>query len=131
MFTRILGLAVGVWLSIAVPGLASTTGADRLYQCQDGTFTNRPERLCTPYESTGVVMTMPKGHTLKSARALFGETEPTRTLPDPPVVCQLYDEWIALNLRTNGGVEFQLTQDRGRWVALSRIFTAIGTPRCG
>jgi hypothetical protein len=28
---------------------------DDLYKCLDGTFTNRVERQCQPYESTGIV----------------------------------------------------------------------------
>ena len=28
---------------------------DDLYRCTDGTFTNRVERQCQPYESTGIV----------------------------------------------------------------------------
>jgi hypothetical protein len=28
---------------------------DDLYKCADGTFTNRVERQCQPYESTGIV----------------------------------------------------------------------------
>jgi hypothetical protein len=32
-----------------------TWATDDLYRCADGTFTNRPERQCEPYESTGIV----------------------------------------------------------------------------
>jgi hypothetical protein len=30
-------------------------GSDGLYRCLDGTFTNRVERQCRPYESTGIM----------------------------------------------------------------------------
>jgi hypothetical protein len=32
-----------------------TWATDDLYKCTDGTFTNRLERQCQPYESTGIV----------------------------------------------------------------------------
>jgi hypothetical protein len=32
-----------------------TWATDDLYRCADGTFTNRLERQCQPYESTGIV----------------------------------------------------------------------------
>jgi hypothetical protein len=32
-----------------------TWATDDLYRCADGTFTNRVERQCQPYESTGIV----------------------------------------------------------------------------
>ena len=123
--------ALGIALfMVAVASAPVGSAEDRLYQCQDGTFTNRPERLCAPYNSTGVVVIMPKGATMNSVRAMLHEPETTRPLPDPRGICTLYEEWVALNLRTEGGHNFQLTQDRPRWIALSRVFTAIGTPNC-
>ncbi len=31
------------------------SAADELYRCSDGTFTNRVERQCAPYEAKGMV----------------------------------------------------------------------------
>ena len=31
------------------------SASDELYRCADGTFTNRVERQCPPYESKGIV----------------------------------------------------------------------------
>lgn len=101
-----------------------------MYKCEDGTFTNRPELLCEPYEPKGRLLILPEGVTLNSVKALVAEPPAQPASSDRPLVCQLYDEWVALNLRTEGGHNFQLTQDRPRWIALSRIFTAIGAPAC-
>jgi hypothetical protein len=37
--------------------LTSSTWADSLYRCPDGTFTNKAERQCPPYESKGMLWT--------------------------------------------------------------------------
>jgi hypothetical protein len=103
---------------------------DRMFLCDDGTFTNRSERLCPAYQPKGTVMIAPAGASLQSMRALFPEPASKAKLPDPPEVCNLYREWVALNVRTGGGVTFPTTQDIPRWTALSRIFTAIGAPHC-
>jgi hypothetical protein len=77
------------------------------------------------------VLVLPEGTSFASMRALLGEPTPkTAQLPDPLSACNLYKEWQALNLRTGGGVTFTYTQDVPRWIALSRIFTAIGAPHC-
>jgi len=47
-------------LSIAV-ALAS----DELYRCSDGTFTNRVERQCAPYEAKGTVTVQGAGDPAK------------------------------------------------------------------
>jgi hypothetical protein len=52
-----------MWMKKCLPVLAlmmlpvvqTASAADRLYRCADGTFTNRVERQCTPYEPTGIV----------------------------------------------------------------------------
>jgi hypothetical protein len=120
-FAAILFLVSPSWASVNEP----------MYRCDDGTFTNIPERMCTPYEPKGTVLVKPEGATLASMRALLGEPTPkTSQLPDPPSICNLYQEWQMLNLRSGGGVTFANTQDVPRWMSLSRIFTAIGAPYC-
>ena len=52
MLTVLRSLVFGL-LILSLPQIA--TSADQLYRCADGTFTNRVERQCTPYESTGIV----------------------------------------------------------------------------
>jgi hypothetical protein len=39
---------------LVIPLAKSALAADALYRCSDGTFTNRVERQCPPYESTGI-----------------------------------------------------------------------------
>jgi hypothetical protein len=109
----------------------SAFGADELFLCEDGTFTNIVERMCAPYTPKGVVMIAPQGATFASVRSMFPQTEQKAAdFPDPVSVCNLYKEWQMLNLRTGGGVTFRNTQDVPRWLSLSRIFTAIGAPHC-
>lgn len=110
-----------------VPTLAMAE--DQMYRCEDGTFTNRAELLCPSYEPKGRVLIAPVGATMNSIRALL-PTERHDRPPDPLGVCDLYWEWVALNLRTGGGVTFSNTQDVPRWNALARIFTAIPVPNC-
>lgn len=125
-----------LFLLTLTPTVASAS--DQFFKCEDGTFTNRPEHLCAPYEPHGTVMIAPEG-SRPSHFAPFLEG----TLPAPPPivtgqagvasqdVCVLYQEWVALNLQTGGGVTFRNTQDVPRWQSLSRMFTAIGRPQCG
>jgi hypothetical protein len=40
---------------VIVATVPMASANDELYRCADGTFTNRAERQCPPYESTGVV----------------------------------------------------------------------------
>jgi hypothetical protein len=60
---------------------------DDLYKCSDGTFTNRVERQCQPYESTGVVRV--QGGTREAVKSpLRGDEEKqplaeVKLLPEP------------------------------------------------
>ena len=111
----------------------SRADSSQLYRCPDGMFTNRAELLCEPYETTGRVVIMPGDSNLAAVRPLLGEPAPreqAHPLPAPSGVCQLYNESVGLNLATYGGRVSQTTEDRQRWLALSRIFTAIGKPHC-
>ncbi len=108
-----------------------------MYRCEDGTFTNRVELLCQPYESKGKVLILPTGMSMASVRTLMGpptlpgESSQRVNLSDPTNVCNLYKEWLAMNLQTGGGVTFPLTQDVPRWVALARMFPAgVPPPNC-
>jgi hypothetical protein len=112
---------------------------DQLFRCDDGTFTNRADLLCTPYESRGTVMVAPEGSRPVHFAPFFEQNRTAvppvvATRPDistaSPDVCTLYQEWAMLNLQTGGGVTFRNTQDVPRWQSLSRMFTAIGRPQC-
>ncbi|HJU04878.1 MAG TPA: hypothetical protein VJ692_06960 [Nitrospiraceae bacterium] len=124
-----------LYLAMIVIALASAPTAwanEPIYKCEDGTFTNRVELLCQPYESQGKVLILTQGMSVSSARTLMGgpslgEAGQPVNLSDPTNVCSLYQEWLAMNLQTSGGVTFHLTQDVARWVALARMFPA-GVP---
>jgi hypothetical protein len=46
-----------VVVTFAMLSVVETTWAsDELYRCSDGTFTNRVERKCQPYQSKGIVL---------------------------------------------------------------------------
>jgi len=62
---------------------AVADAADRIYRCADGTFTNRVERRCAPYETTGIVSVLPEGETLRSARARLAKKRPVCRRPAP------------------------------------------------
>jgi hypothetical protein len=131
-----IALVMLFFLTLTAP-IASAT--EQLFRCDDGTVTNRPERLCAPYEPHGTVMVAPEGSRPSTFAPFF---EPHRSAPPPlvagqtalptaaPDVCALYQEWAALNLQTGGGVTFRNTQEVPRWLSLSRMFTAIGRPQC-
>jgi hypothetical protein len=51
MRVRLLSCAVAVSLG----ALTSGALADSLHRCADGTFTNKSQRQCAPYESKGIV----------------------------------------------------------------------------
>jgi hypothetical protein len=42
-------------LMVSIVLVTSSAWADALYRCSDGTFTNKIERQCPPYEPKGVV----------------------------------------------------------------------------
>jgi hypothetical protein len=44
-----------VFLFAMLPFIQAGWAGDQLYRCADGTFTNRAERECLPYDSTGIV----------------------------------------------------------------------------
>jgi hypothetical protein len=50
-----LAVVRGLVLAVALALVEMASASDELYRCSDGTFTNRVERQCPPYESTGVV----------------------------------------------------------------------------
>ena len=76
----VLILAVAL---LALMSSAIADAADRMYRCADGTFTNRVERRCAPYEPTGIVSVLPEGETLRSAKARIAKKRPICRRPAP------------------------------------------------
>jgi hypothetical protein len=63
-----------VVLGFAMLGLVQAAWAtDQLYRCADGTFTNRAERQCAPYEAKGIVRV--QGGTAEASRQPFAEVK--------------------------------------------------------
>lgn len=60
---------------LAFVGLSTVriaSAGDELYRCSDGTFTNRVDRQCTPYEAKGTVTVQGAGD---SAKKPFAEVK--------------------------------------------------------
>ena len=75
-----------VLLAIFVLSLADMASAtEGLYRCADGTFTNRVERRCQPYESTGIVRV--QGATVEAAKRAVKTDE-----QKPPVEVKAVNE---------------------------------------
>lgn len=115
------------------------SAAETIYRCDDGSFTNRADAECAPYEPQGTVITTPDGQ-LPAAirdRATLNTTVMTAILPPgskaskiSPSLCTLYEEWQALRRSTRGGTVLVHKHDRSRWQALSRLFGDVGVPQC-
>lgn len=115
-------------------------GAEEVYRCEDGSFTNRFDAACTPYRSQGFVTVSPDGQPPAIIRdRVKGDTSiMTAVLPPPSgkrsktgyTLCGLYDEWQALRRTTSGGTVFPRGRDVARWQALSKMFLSVGTPQC-
>jgi len=56
-------------VTLSLGFLISTASADVLYRCSDGTFTNKVERQCPPYESKGIVRVQGTDEKFKSPSA--------------------------------------------------------------
>jgi hypothetical protein len=61
-------------VGLVMLGLVQTAWAsDTLYRCSDGTFTNRVERQCVPYEAKGIVRV--QGETAEAVKQPFAEVK--------------------------------------------------------
>jgi hypothetical protein len=61
-------------LVLSISALGQVAWAtDDLYRCADGTFTNRVERQCQPYESTDIVRV--QGATAEAAKSTVKDDE--------------------------------------------------------
>jgi hypothetical protein len=76
---KALGLCI---VTVSTVLIASSTWADSLYHCPDGSFTNKPERQCPLYEPKGILHVQPKpnselagGSTTTDAERPFAEVK--------------------------------------------------------
>jgi hypothetical protein len=64
----------GLVFTCLIVSIASFTWAlDALYRCPDGTFTNRVELQCVPYEAKGIVRV--QGETVEAAKQPFADVK--------------------------------------------------------
>lgn len=63
--------AVLAFVMLSVAPIVSA--CDALYRCSDGTFTNRVERQCAPYDSKGIVRV--QGGTTEASKQPFAEVK--------------------------------------------------------
>jgi hypothetical protein len=134
LLTLIAGLLLSGWFGVTLQA------EEVMYRCEDGSFTNRADAVCSPYRSQGSLTVSPDGQPPPLLRDRFkGDSSiMTAVLPPPSgkvsktgfTLCGLYDEWEILRRTTNGGTVFSRSRDVSRWQALSRIFLSIDTPVC-
>ena len=62
-----------VWGFAMLSGIQITQASASLYRCPDGTFTNRVERQCHPYEAKGIVRV--QGETPEASKQPFAEVK--------------------------------------------------------
>jgi hypothetical protein len=63
--------AVLAFVLLSVAPIVSAS--DQLYRCADGTFTNKAERQCAPYEAKGIVRV--QGETAEATKQPFAEVK--------------------------------------------------------
>lgn len=104
--------------------------AKPLYICDDGQtvlLTDNESLGCPVYRPQADLITVPSGSTLSDVEFAVAVHEAEQAPAWRSVAggqfANACEEWMALNDRTQGGHLIQTTEDRQRWVALSRIVT--------
>jgi len=126
-------LLVALFMLLSFPSAAQAW--DTLYQCPDGTFTNRSELKCPRYthasrldDTASKRMAVTPLHTSRKSSLL---TPSSSQGPDPASIqCTVYRQWLDLNRQTDGGKRFVTAADRRRWTTLSLMYRATGLPQC-
>ena len=67
------GIRCFVLAFVMLPVGQIASASDELYRCSDGTFTNRAERQCAPYESKGIVRV--QGGPAEASKQPFAEVK--------------------------------------------------------
>ncbi len=90
-------------------------------------LTDRAKLGCPVYKPKADLITVPDGATwtdVEWAVALKqAQTLPPRSQRSPTRQAKLCEEWMDLNLRTDGGLNMETDENTRRWLALSRIVT--------
>jgi hypothetical protein len=107
---------------------------EKMYRCDHVTplFTNKTSYGCEEYVPRGAITAAPNELMFPQRVAESGPvstvSRPILSDVKPSHVCDLYEEWIALNEQTTGGFLYQSTDQTRRWYTLARIFSGIGVP---
>lgn len=130
MTMRILIRFTVLLFALALP--FSSVEAKPLFLCDDGTtvlLTDQEGVNCPNFSSTaGELIYVPDGSTWRDVKWAVSTQRPEAIEPRPagfstqPVDACM--QWKDLNLRTDGGLNMESTEDTQRWLALSRIVTA-------
>ena len=118
---RSLFLLTVCWFSFTLDAEAKP-----LYVCDDGgtvLLTDRAELGCPAYKPKGELFIVPDGATWADVEWAVALKQAAQSKPSPRMRAGLCQEWIDLNLRTNGGLDMETTENTRRWRALSRIVT--------
>ena len=126
-------LRVALFMLLFLPSAAQAW--DTLYQCPDGTFTNRSELKCPRYtgdshlaETAAQRMAVTPHQTSDKSSVL---TPSSSQRPNTASIqCTVHRQWLDLNRQTDGGKNFVTAADRRRWTTLSLMYRATGLPHC-
>ena len=108
---------------------------DTIYQCPDGTFTNRAELRCERYipssQTDERAVQLPAVQPRLPLAASSLSAADSSTLRDDSVnQCTVYRQWLELDHQTQRGTAFATVTDLRRWTTLSRMYRSLGTPSC-
>ncbi len=111
---------------MSCPLLALKAEAKTLYLCDDGKtvlLTDRAELGCPVYKPKAELITVPDGATWADVQWAVALKQAAQSKPSPRMRAGLCEEWVDLNLRTDGGLDMETAENTRRWLALSRIVT--------
>jgi hypothetical protein len=113
--------------------------AAALYVCPGDVFSDQPREGCKPFQQTGSEgFSTVKDPPPDPGQA--GQAGPNVSQPSAPSrsqegstnseMCALYKEYIELEVKTQGGVFMESTEQTQRWQTLKRLFQNSPAPRC-
>ncbi len=122
----ILFTCLMVWFSFTTEATAKT-----LYLCDNGKtvlLTDQASQGCPVYTPQAELTVVPTGATWADVEWAMALQEAASAPPwRQPLTAsrtKVCEEWVELNLRTDGGLEMDTAENTRKWLALSRIVTA-------
>ncbi len=119
---RSLFLLTVCWFSFTIDA-----DAKPLFLCDDGKtvlLTDRAELGCPVYKPKAELITVPDGAMWADVQWAVALKQAAQSKPSPRMRAGLCEEWVDLNLRTDGGLDMETAENTRRWLALSRIVTS-------